>query len=178
MKKELLDDLLKKFIQLANYPADRVDHIARGLVDGLRAVTFKHPTDNVPDYLRSMNPDYVAGHEVGSTWRKIALAITCAACGGTGVNSRGGECIPCRTIGRKPKRGDGVIYAAGFKDAGGVNEYFAGPWPEVAHLLDTKPPKDKQGREAYIVKITTTDGKKKTVPAARWRAGRWQLRKD
>ena len=68
----LIADLTKKFRQLDKFDEGRVDTIARGLVDGLRAVTFKHPMDGIPDYLRSMEPDYVAGHEVGSTWRKIA----------------------------------------------------------------------------------------------------------
>lgn len=54
-------------------PDDRAKDIAEGLVDGLKAVTFTYPNSpGIPDFLKSMDPNYVAGHEVGTTWRKIA----------------------------------------------------------------------------------------------------------
>ena len=74
MAMELFHDLTKKFRQLSAMKEGRTEKIVEGLVDGLRNITFPYPIPNsgVPDYLKSMEPDYVAGFEVGSTWRKIA----------------------------------------------------------------------------------------------------------
>lgn len=70
---EMVADLCKKFRQLDAMPPERFETIAQGLVDGLKSTTFKHPMGcGIPDYRRSMKPDYCAGFDVGSTWRKIS----------------------------------------------------------------------------------------------------------
>lgn len=66
-------DLLKKFRQLDAMPEEKAKTIAEGIVDGLKDVSFPHPMgESIPNYLKSMEPDYCAGHQVGSTWRRIA----------------------------------------------------------------------------------------------------------
>jgi hypothetical protein len=68
----LCDDLTKKFRQLANLPDARADEILAGLIAGLRDDVIPHPFEGIPPVRRSMDPDYCAGFDVGSTWRKIA----------------------------------------------------------------------------------------------------------
>ncbi len=73
MAVKLMDDLSKKFRQLNAMPSDQYKQIAEGLVDGLMGTSFEYPNSPlIPDYLRSMDPNYCAGHQVGTTWRKIA----------------------------------------------------------------------------------------------------------
>lgn len=70
---EMVTDLCKKFRQLDAMPPEQFTNIAEGLIDGLKDTTFPHPSGLfIPDYLRSMEPNYCAGFSVGSTWRKIA----------------------------------------------------------------------------------------------------------
>ena len=67
------DDLFKKFKQLQTFAPERVKAIVEGVVDGLNDVSFPYPNDSrIPNYLKSMEPDYCSGHQVGSTWHKIA----------------------------------------------------------------------------------------------------------
>lgn len=72
MAVKLCDDLFKKFHKLESADPERVKIIVEGLIDGLKNVTFKHPMEGIPDYLKSMDTNYCAGHGVGSTWRRIA----------------------------------------------------------------------------------------------------------
>ena len=73
MAVHMCGDLLKKFRQLDAMPEDRAKVIAEGIVDGLKDVSFPHPMGGViPNYLKSMEPDYCAGHQAGATWRRIA----------------------------------------------------------------------------------------------------------
>lgn len=74
MDLELYNDLIKKFRQLSSMKESKSEKILEGVIDGLRNITFPYPIPNsgVPDYLKSMEPDYVTGFEVGATWRKIA----------------------------------------------------------------------------------------------------------
>ena len=70
---EMIADLCKKFRQIDAMPSERFEAIAQGLVDGPKATTFPYPGGgSIPDYRRSMKPEYCAGFEVGSTWRKIS----------------------------------------------------------------------------------------------------------
>lgn len=72
MAVHMCGDLLQKFRQLDAMPEERAKAIAEGIVDGLKDVSFPHPIGGIPNYLKSMEPDYCAGHQVGSTWRRIA----------------------------------------------------------------------------------------------------------
>lgn len=68
----LCDDLLKKIRLLDRMTPEQSKAILEGLVEGMAGYTLKHPTEQVPDFLRKMTPEYCSGHEVGMTWRKIA----------------------------------------------------------------------------------------------------------
>jgi hypothetical protein len=73
MAMHMVSDLCKKFRQLDAMPTENFEIIAQGLVDGLKGTTFAYPGGGgIPDYRRSMNPDYCAGFEVGNTWRRVA----------------------------------------------------------------------------------------------------------
>ena len=73
MAMHMVSDLCKKFRQLDAMPPEKFEIIAQGLVDGLKGTTFAYPGGgSIPDYRRSMNPDYCAGFDVGNTWRRVA----------------------------------------------------------------------------------------------------------
>lgn len=72
MAVSLCDDLLKKLGQLRNMPPEKSGKILEGVVDGLMNHTIPHPYEGVPDFLKSMDADYVVGHGVGMTWQKVA----------------------------------------------------------------------------------------------------------
>jgi hypothetical protein len=73
MAVHMVEDLCKKFRQINSFRDDQAALIAEGLVDGLKGVSFPHPAgEPVPNYLKSMDANYCAGYDVGSTWRRIA----------------------------------------------------------------------------------------------------------
>jgi len=104
-----------------------------------------------------------------------------------------------KTEGRIPTEGDvmaavreamqpRVAYVAGFREdlaellrePGAKVGMFAGPTPELNDLLEIKPPEDPYGYTAYILRTTRSsnpDEKPLVVPVARWRGGRWQMRR-
>ena len=73
MAMKVVSDLCKKFRQLDAMPPEKFAVIAQGLVDGLKATTFPYPGGGgVPNFRRSMDPNYCAGFDVGTSWRRIA----------------------------------------------------------------------------------------------------------
>ena len=73
MAVELCNDLAKKFKILQTWDESKVTLAIEGIVDGLRGSSIPHPTEpTLPNFLKSMDPVYVAGFEVGETWARIA----------------------------------------------------------------------------------------------------------
>lgn len=69
---QLCDDLLKKLSSLERMSDEAAKLTVEGVVDGLGGNTIAHPYEGIPDVLKSMQPHYCGGFEVGSTWGKIA----------------------------------------------------------------------------------------------------------
>jgi hypothetical protein len=65
-------DLLKKINQLSKMDKSKSSIILEGLVDGLLKISFQHPSPGVPDFLKSMDPNYCSGYSVGVSWLKSA----------------------------------------------------------------------------------------------------------
>jgi hypothetical protein len=98
----------------------------------------------------------------------MKMSETCPACGGTGINSKGGVCYPCKK--RKQVTKESAEYFVVSREPNGEVTKHAGPFTlftasQTIPIIVQCP--------VYI--IEERDGKQE--PVARWKDGGWQLKK-
>ena len=130
--------------------------------------------------------------------------MKCKACNDTGVNSKGGACVPCAlslkgtltdALGRLFAQSflpseeqvveavetahqqffaDRSLFAIGGKNAEGKLAWHWLPTHHFHELLNANPREYETGEKVFILEFLP-DGRKKAI--ARWKNGKWQMRK-